>query len=98
VHADADWQRLFIEFWGRAMRDDAVREVLVERRRALRRTIAQALDRGAADHGLMLALPADHLAVTILALSNGLAIESLLDPDAVPSELFGRLLAQLVDF
>jgi hypothetical protein len=35
--------------------------------------------------------------VTILALSNGLAIESLLDPDAVPDELFGRLLTHLVD-
>jgi AcrR family transcriptional regulator len=97
VHADADWQRLFIEFWARAMRDDGLRDVLVERRRALRRTIAQALERGAAEHGLRLAMPADHLAVTILALSNGLAIESLLDPDAVPDELFGRLLTHLVD-
>jgi hypothetical protein len=64
----------------------------------LRRTIAQALDRGAAEHGLTLAMPAGHLAVTILALSNGLAIESLLDPEAVPKELFGHLLAHLVDF
>ncbi len=97
IHADADWQKLFIEYWTRAMRDPAIREVLTERRRELRRAITDALDRGAAEHGLRYTIPTDHLAVTLLALSNGLAIEGLLDEEAVPEELFGTLLTGLVE-
>lgn len=96
VHADADWQKLFIEYWSRAMHDAAVRDALVKRRRELRGAITRALERGAAEHGIVFALPAEQVAVTLLALSNGLAIEGLLDEEAVPPELFGRLLAGLV--
>lgn len=96
VHADADWQKLFVEYWSRAMRDATVRDALVERRRELRGAITRALERGAAEHGIVFTLPVEQVAVTLLALSNGLAIEGLLDDDAVPPELFGRLLAGLV--
>lgn len=41
--------------------------------------------------------PADQLAVSLLALFNGLAIEQLLDEERVPLELFGRPLAALVE-
>ncbi len=34
--------------------------------------------------------------MVIVALSNGLAIEGLLDPGAVPAELFGWVLSRLV--
>lgn len=97
VHADADWQKLFIEYWSRAMRDSTMRDALADRRRELRRAITEALERGAAEHGLSFTLPTDQLAVTLLALSNGLAIEALLDEEAVPTELFGRLLGGLVE-
>jgi hypothetical protein len=32
------------------------------------------------------------MAVVLLALSNGLAVESQIDPDAVPADLLGRVL------
>jgi hypothetical protein len=35
--------------------------------------------------------------VVLIALSNGLAVEALPDPDAVPDDLLARVLADLVD-
>ncbi len=35
--------------------------------------------------------------MVLIALSNGLAVEALPDPDAVPDELLTRVLAELVD-
>lgn len=96
VHADAQWQRLFIEYWAHAMREPEVRARLAQRRRELRSVIARAVERTAAEHHLDLGMTHEEAAVVILSLSNGLAIESLLDPDAVPTDLFGRVLARMV--
>lgn len=95
VHADSEWQRLFIEYWSRAMRDPRMRVELAERRRELRKLVARAIERAARDGSLSLAAPPEELAVVVLALSNGLAIEGLIDAEAVPPDLFGRLLARL---
>jgi hypothetical protein len=40
-------------------------------------------------------LDAPSIAVTLLALSNGLAIERFIDPDAVPDALLGTILNTL---
>jgi AcrR family transcriptional regulator len=96
VHADADWQRLFIEYWAHAMREPELRARLAQRRRDLRSAIARSIERVADEHSLDLGIAPEHAAVVILALSNGLAIEGLLDPEAVPADLFGRVLARLV--
>jgi hypothetical protein len=37
----------------------------------------------------------DDVVTVVLALSNGLAIEQYIDPNAVSDDLFGRVLAQL---
>lgn len=95
VHSDREWQRLFIEYWSRAMRDPPMREQLAERRRELRDLIARAIEGAARERGLSLAAPPEQLAVVILALSNGLAIEAQIDPEAVPPDLFGWVLGRL---
>jgi hypothetical protein len=41
--------------------------------------------------------PADQLAVAVLALSNGIAIEQLADPDTVDPSVFGTTLGLLLD-
>jgi AcrR family transcriptional regulator len=97
VHADADWQQLFIEYWAHAMREPSLRVRLAARRRELRSVIARAVERAAKDRGLELGMPPEHVAVLILALSNGLAVEGLLDPEAIPAELFGRVLSRMAD-
>jgi hypothetical protein len=41
--------------------------------------------------------PADQLAVAVLALSNGIAIEQLADPDTVDPSVFGTTLGLLLN-
>jgi AcrR family transcriptional regulator len=89
------WQLVFLDFWRRAVQDDAVRAQFVAQRRALRAAIAgrvrQVLGRAPAPGGLTV----EDIVTVVLALSNGLAIELYTDPGAVSDGLFGRVLAQL---
>jgi len=87
-----DWHLLFIEFWSRAVRDPQLREEFARHRRPVRAPIAELIQNAAADLNVELPVPAEQLAIAVLALSNGLAIESLADPEAVPPELFGTIL------
>jgi AcrR family transcriptional regulator len=92
LSADPEWQRLFFEFAAHAARDEAFRVELVERYRRLRDAMAEDYARRAA--ALDFTLPADpgELALMTFAMGNGLALERLLEPDAVPADLFGRML------
>jgi AcrR family transcriptional regulator len=83
-----EWHLLFIEFWVRAVRDQALRAALAEQRRPMRALIAELIEEQAAELDVRLPAPAEHLAVIVLALSNGLAIEHLTDPDDVSPALF----------
>jgi AcrR family transcriptional regulator len=94
---EATWQLLFLEFWQRAVRDPDVRRAFVASRRDLRARIAEVVDRFLADHPVRTGWDAGSLTVVLLALSNGLAVEALPDPDAVPDGLLTRVLADLVD-
>ena len=90
-----EWQLVFLDFWRRAVQDDAVRAQFVAQRRVLRAAIAgrveQVLGRAPAPGGLTVA----DIVTVVLALSNGLAIEQYADPEVVSDDLFGRVLAQL---
>ncbi|QRP47013.1 TetR/AcrR family transcriptional regulator [Amycolatopsis sp. FDAARGOS 1241] len=92
MRADAVWHRLLAEFFAMAHHDADRRAALRERRRAVRQTIAAALDRLAAGFEVTLPLPSGELAVVLLALSNGLAVEADIDEEAVPEGLLGRVL------
>lgn len=82
---------LLIEFWSYAIREPQLRDRLGGRFAALRAGSAR-VAMGAAEHR---GLPADaeKLGLFINALGNGFALEKLVDPDAIPDELFGELLA-----
>jgi AcrR family transcriptional regulator len=45
--------------------------------------------------GLSLPLPADQMAMAVEALSQGMALQRLADPDSVPDDLLGRVFALL---
>ncbi len=95
--ADPGWQMLFIEFWLRCARSEELRSKLAEKRLAMRTRIAELIEALAASSGTALdRAEALDLATTVLALSNGLGIEGLIDSKAVGPGLFGDILAKIV--
>lgn len=96
MRVDAAWHRILAEYYALSNRDPQRREGLRQRRREAREAVARGVGRVAEQTGLQLALPPDELAVVLFALSNGLAVESGIDPDAVPDDLLGTVLALLV--
>ncbi|SEO66980.1 TetR/AcrR family transcriptional regulator [Amycolatopsis saalfeldensis] len=92
MRTDAVWHRLLAEFFALAHHDEHRRDALKLRRREVRTTIARALERLAEGFDLELPLPPREFAVILLALSNGLAVESDIDDEAVPDDLLGRVL------
>jgi AcrR family transcriptional regulator len=91
-----DWQLLFIEFWTRAVRDPELRHELVEQRRPVRALIADYIEDAAARMGIELTVPSGELAVIVLALSNGIAIEHFADPDEVDLSLYATALSLML--
>jgi AcrR family transcriptional regulator len=86
------WLTLLIEFWAQAARDPKLRPKFAERHGKLRSSIAEVLTERAARLGQSLTLPADQLATVLIALTNGMAIEQLADPNGVPKDLYAQAL------
>jgi AcrR family transcriptional regulator len=97
MSSQRDWHLLFIEFWARAVRDPELHDEFARERRSVRGLIARFLEARAAEAKVNLPAPADQLAVVVLALSNGIAIEHLADPDTVDPSTFGVALGLLLD-
>jgi AcrR family transcriptional regulator len=93
---DTPWQLLFLEFWQRAVRDAEVRQAFVASRRTLRARVTEVVERFLSERPVRSGWDAASLTVVLLALSNGLALEALPDPDAVPGDLLTRVLTELV--
>ena len=93
---EATWQLLFLEFWQRAVRDPEARRRFVASRRELRTRIAATVAGYLAEHPVRTGWDAESLTLVVVALTNGLAVEALPDPDAVPDDLLARVLADLV--
>lgn len=87
-----DWHLLFIEFWIHAVRNPAIQRELAQRRQPMRTLIAGFIEEQAERFDAALPLPSADLATIVLALSNGLVIEHLADPDEVGADLFGPAL------
>ena len=90
---DRDWQLLFLDYVGRAARDPRMRALLAVHRARVRDVVAESV-RGVLGEDRNV-LDADSIAVMLLALSNGLAIERFIDPDAIPDALLGTILNAL---
>jgi AcrR family transcriptional regulator len=97
ISSQAEWHLLFIEFWARAVRDPDLRDEFARERRSTRALIASLLQEQAAQANVELPAPAEQLAVAVLALANGIAIEHLADPDTVDASTFGVILGLLLD-
>lgn len=96
LDAEPEWFPVFIEFWSHAVRDEQLSRRFAISLGAMRVALGRIVEQRAAEHGLELPLPPEHLGTAIKALGNGIALERLADPDGVPAELFGDILALLV--
>jgi AcrR family transcriptional regulator len=93
VAADPEWQRLFFEFAAYAARNEDFRQELVTRYRTLRERVAELFQRRADEAGLESPMSAQDVAMMTFAMANGFALERLLEPEAVPDDLYGTMLA-----
>jgi AcrR family transcriptional regulator len=88
---------LFHEYSALAVRDRKVAARYAQRNARLREEIAAAVRLRHETIGVPLAMPAEDLATTLIALVDGLSIQQLTEPDAVPEELFGLIAALIED-
>src|SRR5690606_7597081 len=83
--SDADDAGMLLEheLWLYAARNDVAGDVLAQRYAQGRRGIADGFESWAEAHDETLPLPADELAVVVMALLMGLEMQQRIDPDAV---------------
>jgi AcrR family transcriptional regulator len=87
---------LMMEFWAFALRDPEVKPEVAARFADMRGELTRLIADGTRDFGLELTLPAEHLAIAVDALAEGIARQRLADPEAVPRELLGDVLNLLI--
>ena len=87
---------LSVEFWAYAVRNPDVRERFADRYADARALVTRLIADGADELELDLALPAEQLATAVDALADGIALQKIADPDAVPDELFEEVLSLLL--
>lgn len=85
------------ELWLYAARNPVAGDELAQRYAQGRRSLAASFDEWAAEQGRELPMPADHLAVMVMALLMGLEMQHRVDPDAVPDALAIAALEKLTD-
>jgi AcrR family transcriptional regulator len=82
------------EYWALAARDKKLRARYARRQARLRAALAKALEARHSQLGAPpFSTPAEEVATAYLALANGLALERLIDADAVPDHLLGETTA-----
>jgi AcrR family transcriptional regulator len=93
LDAQPEHHRLFFEFAVHAARNEEFREQLVARYRALRERLADLLAERVERLGIDPVVPPADVAAMAFAMANGMALERLLEPEAVPGTLFGEMMA-----
>ena len=96
LRGERDAILLLVDFWGQAVRDPRAARRFAERHARLRAIIARLLDAAARDSQTRIGFAREELAMTLIALANGFAIELLPDPDNVPDDLFGHAIDALI--
>jgi AcrR family transcriptional regulator len=87
-----EWRLLLLEFIVYAARTPAFAERLQAHKRRLRAALTELLDQRLGEAGVDTQLPTEQIALAMIGLTNGLAIEELADPGAVADELLGETL------
>ena len=94
LEGQRDLVRLDHEYRSLAIRKPELRERYAARRAELRKALGRALEARVRHLGAPVSqAPMDRMAGAFMALSSGLALERLIDPDAVPDDLLGEIVA-----
>jgi AcrR family transcriptional regulator len=88
---------LSYEYWSLAVRDQGLHGRYLTRQRELTTGLAAALEVRHEIMGVPLRVPSAELATGIMALANGLAMERLVAPEAVPDHLLGEMLSLIYE-
>jgi AcrR family transcriptional regulator len=91
-----EWQLLLLEFANHAARNPGFRRRFVAGRRRFKAALADALEARLKALELKSAIPPDRMAVLLTALVNGLAVDQLTEPGAIPDELLGDAVVALL--
>lgn len=90
--SDPDWQRLLFEFTLHAARDEPFRRELVGRYRDLRTGVTEVFAEHARQLGVRSPVELSQLTMMIFTMTNGFALERLLEPDAATEDLYATML------
>ena len=93
IAAEPEWERLFFEFAVYAARNEDFRVELVARYRSMRERIAELLAQRAERLGIEPAIPPAQVATMTFAMANGIALERMLEPEAVPDGMAPEMIA-----
>ena len=85
------WTPLLLEFWTHASRQGPLRLAVSERRERFLEVIAGLIDELASRHGVEYPIPTKEVARGSAALARGMALERLLNPEAVSADLFEQM-------
>jgi AcrR family transcriptional regulator len=85
------WTPLVLEFWAHASRRPALRAEVAARRERFFTIVAGLIEELAARHGARLKIPAKEAARGSSALARGIALDRLLAPESVSSDLFEQM-------
>jgi AcrR family transcriptional regulator len=95
---DPEFVPLHLEFIAHAGRDPELARRFGDRSAAMREAVSRYISSYEEEAGAQLPLPADDLALVLRALGIGLAIESLVSPEAVGHDLYGDFVELLVGY
>jgi AcrR family transcriptional regulator len=87
---------LTVEFFLYAMRNESARAKLAQRYQTARQLLAKMLQEHYAEAGLPLPMPPLHLAWAMTAVGTGLFMETCIDPEGVPDDLYVSSLKRLL--
>jgi len=92
-----EWRLLLFEFVTYAAHNPEFRERFAAGRQNFKAALASALADRIAAHNLQPVVPPERLAVLVSALVNGLALDELTEPGAIPDDLLATALLALID-
>ena len=96
LDGEPEMYALMIEFWTIWVRDDELRPRHAERFATVRGFIGGLIHEKADEMGIPMRLPPDQIGAVVVALADGLALQHLADPDALPKDLYPTVLPILV--
>ena len=96
VDREPELYAVFMEFWAVALRSSQLRDRNVELWGSVRTALGNLIQEYAESVGKRLRLPPDHIGAAVMALGDGLAMQRLEAPDAIPKDLLGAMLGAVV--